>query len=415
MRILFISAFYPPYVIGGWEQLVQDINVHLQARGHHTLVLTSNYQVPAGSIHRKDVHRLLHLESDLVHYRHLAFFRSHPGHLEHNLQITRDTLAEFRPDVVFVHGMWNLSRGIPWQAEQQLPGKVIYYVASDWPYAPSVHRQYWEAGAKRPLHKLLKRLLAPQALQRLEQEEQRFPLEFRRVLCVSQAVCAELHRQAGIPVENLRVVYNGVEVDRFVPRSIGSGPKRGLSILYAGSLVPHKGVHTAIQAIGLLAEKGELDGTSLTIVGSGNPEYEQGLRRMVAEKSLEDKVWFWPRVSREEMPALLSKFDALIFPSIWEEPLARMMQEAMASGLVVIGTPTGGTPEILENEITGLTFPPGDEKSLAALVSRLAADPQLRERLAANARRVVVERFNLDRMVDEIEGELKAVAERSLF
>ena len=71
---------------------------------------------------------------------------------------------------------------------------------------------------------------------------------------------------------------------------------------------------------------------------------------------LDSKIRFVGQVDRYEMPSVMIEHDVLVFPSVWEEPLARVVQEAMASGLVVIGTVTGGTAEILRDGVTGLTF-----------------------------------------------------------
>ena len=118
---------------------------------------------------------------------------------------------------------------------------------------------------------------------------------------------------------------------------------------------------------------------------------------------LHEFVTFNGPVSKDEMPAILQDFDVLIFPSIYEEPLARMTQEAMASGLVVVGTTTGGTKEILRNGETGLTFMPEDADGLAKQVARLTTGPDLCCRLAQAGRQTVLEKFTLDRMVREIE------------
>ena len=108
------------------------------------------------------------------------------------------------------------------------------------------------------------------------------------------------------------------------------------------------------------------------------------------------------------MPALLRRFDVLVFPSVWEEPLARVMQEAMATGLVVVGTTTGGSKELLVDGETGLAFAAEDAAGLAAQLTRLAAEPGLYPRLAKAGRQAVVERFNIERMVDQVEGYLRA-------
>jgi glycogen synthase len=105
----------------------------------------------------------------------------------------------------------------------------------------------------------------------------------------------------------------------------------------------------------------------------------------------------------------LQQFDILIFPSIYEEPLARMTQEAMVSGLVVIGTTTGGTKEILRDGETGFTFAPEDADGLARQVTRLILDPDLCYRVAEAGRQTVLENFTLDKMVKEIEVYLQEV------
>ncbi|HEX7972831.1 MAG TPA: glycosyltransferase family 4 protein [Anaerolineales bacterium] len=408
MRILFITAFYPPYIVGGWEQLVQDINTRLQGRGYTTQVLTSTYGVGAAS-QEPGVERALILDSDVVHYRPLDFFLNRHNTLEHNLSVTRAAITRFHPDVVFVHVMWNLSKAIPWQAEQLCPGKVVYYIANDWPYAPDNHTLYWRDPAQRSGRKLVKLLLAPLALKAIERESEAFPLEFKHVLCVSQAVQRDLTRFAAIPAENLQVVYNGVEVEQFTPAEPARGEGGDVSLLYAGSLVPHKGVHTALEAMALLARRPLPCKVTLTLVGAGHPDYEAHLKKMVQESGIEGQVSFWGRVPREEMPAVLRKFDVLVFPSIWQEPLSRGMQEAMAAGLVVVGTTTGGTTEILIDGETGLTFEAENAAELASRLEQLCRDAPLRKRLSENARKVILEKFDLQRMINEIEAALQQV------
>jgi glycosyltransferase involved in cell wall biosynthesis len=413
MRILFISAFYPPYEIGGWEQLVQDINLRLQKRGHQTLVLTSNHGAGSNQPAEAGVERILSLESDLIHYRPLDFFFRRQRQIERNLAATRMAIECFEPEVIFVHGMWNLSRRIPWLAERLCPGRVVYYVANDWPYAPNTHELYWLDPARKGRRRIFKKLMKPFALRIVGQEQKTYPLSFEHVLCVSRAIQKDLESKAGIAGHRIRVVYNGVEVDRFIPaRTPPERDERSFSLLYAGSVVPHKGVHTAIEAMALLAGKPELNQVSLTVVGSGHPDYEAGLKKLVAREGLQGRVRFQPRVARENMPTLLQKHDVLIFPSIWEEPLARMTQEAMAAGLAVIGTPTGGTPEVLIDGETGLSFLPGDAASLAQRIEQLSIDRELYARLVRNGRARIEQSFDIRRMVAEIEGYLaKVVAE----
>jgi glycogen(starch) synthase len=246
-----------------------------------------------------------------------------------------------------------------------------------------------------------KRFLSKFAMSMLANERQ-LDLRFEHVICVSARV-RDLLVDAGLPIQHARIIHGGTDIERFLDIHERDYQSGYLRLLYAGQLVRHKGVHTAIEAMVRLVKGRRINQVTLTLVGSGHPDYEAFLRDLVEKERLQEFVTFHQPVSKAEMPALLQQFDVLIFPSIYEEPLARMTQEAMASGLVVIGTTTGGTKEILRDGESGLTFAPEDADGLAEQIGRLIADPELCRCLAQAGRQAVLENFTLDRMVKEIE------------
>ena len=406
MRILFISSFYPPHVVGGWEQLVRDINERLQARGHLTHVLTSTYGIESTE-QDEHVSRLLHPDSDLYRYNPIREL-NHGRMVAENLEYTKKVINSFKPDIIFVHVMFNLSKGIPWQAEQMMPNRVAYWIANDWPFAPDPHTSFWMDPAGNPLKRAAKSIVGKIPLAQIEKENQRFQLEFKHVMCVSQAVLESLHAEAGICRKSLSVLHNGVETDLFKP--VDSRPdNKNLELLYAGSIVSHKGVHTILEALHYLAQQNRLNGMHLTIIGGGHPDYEARLDRYVEEHNLNEVVDIVGRVPRSEMAKRLRQFDVLVFPSIWEEPLSRMMQEGMSAGLTVVGTLTGGSGELLVEGETGLTFEKENPHQLADRLLELYANPELRKKLAQNGRDEVVKRFSMERMIDEIEDNLETI------
>jgi glycosyltransferase involved in cell wall biosynthesis len=389
-RILFVSAFYPPCEIGGWEQLVHDINIHLQARGYVTHVLTSDYRADEAP-REEGVSRLLELESDLHYYNVGTAFFDRRQREKRNQTRLRNVLAQFRPDTIFIHNLWNLSPTIAATLEQRYPETTLYYMASDWPYTPDVHTAYWQRPARRRLINYVKRCMLPLVTAR------HASLQMRRVLCVSHAIRNNLIEQAGLAPDQLLVVYNGIDPETFFPeptRQLDSS----LSLLYAGTFAPHKGVHTAIEAMKDVTE------AHLTLVGDGHPRYKTQLESLIAQHSLHQQVRFAPRMPREQMPAFLRRFDVLLFPSVWDEPLARMVQEAMASGVVVVGTATGGSAEILIDQETGLVFEPEDSAELARHIRYLQEHPDQRTRLADKALALVRHKFTIERMIDQIEN-----------
>lgn len=404
MRILFLSNFFPPARPGGYTQWCHEVAERLAQRGHTIGVLTSRYEMEKAPANESNIYRLLHLEGDLEYYQPLKFFTSWKKQHRENLASLERIIRQFAPDLIFVWGMWALSKAIPALAEQLLPGRVVYYLSDYWPAAIDMHSAYWQSPVQRWPMRLPKRVLGRVAMSILAKEVQA-DLELKNVICVSARV-RDILVEAGLPIQQARVIHGGTDIERFASVDKREYSPQKLKLLYAGQLVHHKGVHTAIEAMAKLVNQRKLDQVSLTLVGSGHPDYEASLRALVQRERLHDFVTFHEPVSKDNMPATLQQFDVLIFPSIYEEPLARMTQEAMLSGLVVVGTTTGGTKEILKDGETGLTFAPQDADGLADQVTRLIGDPDFCSRLSQAGRRAVIENFTLDKMVTKIEAYL---------
>jgi glycosyltransferase involved in cell wall biosynthesis len=405
MRLLFLSNLYPPHDRGGLEQLCYEMTTLLRQRGHVVRVLTSQYGLNGQSFSEPDVIRALHLEADVNYYRPLDFFTRRRQHETHNLSALRRTLDEFKPDRCVVWGLWNLSRALPQLIEQLLPDRVTYYIASYWPNEPDMHAQYWNLPANRPLGALVKAPLRALALAQLQRDRYPPRLHLKQVRCVSQYVRDTLVNAGSVP-DSAGVLFVGIDPAPFLRPSDPAAPTgdHPLRLLYFGSLVADKGVHTAIEALADLKKRGLSDRVQLTILGGGHPAYEEQLRAMTAEAGLSDHVHFAGRVPRAEVPAWLSRNDVFLFTSIWAEPMARSVMEAMAAGLLVIGSEVGGQIEMMQHGQNALTYPAGDAAALANAIELAFNDPALRTRLAHAGQQLVLERFTLQRMVADFEA-----------
>lgn len=413
MRILVLSNFYPPARPGGYTQWCHEVSDGLRKKGHDIRVLTSRHEAEkaaqqsptdAGEAH---VYRLLHLDGDFVRYNALHFFTQWRRQKRENETIVRSVIRAVEPDLVFVWGMWAMNHAVPAVAEQLLPSRVVYFISDYWPASVDMHTTYWQKPGRHPLTRPLRALLSKIALRMLAQEG-RPALRFRHAICVSDAV-RQILIDAGLPFHDAEVIHGGTRLNGFHnirPRSFDSGQ---LKLLYAGQLAQHKGVHTAIEAVASLVNEQGVRDVHLNVVGAGHPAYESSLERLVKRKQLDSFVTLRGRVDKEQMPDVLAQADVLLFPSIYEEPFARMTQEAMLAGLVVVGTTTGGTKEILDEGYNGLTFPAGDAEQLARQVSRLVHNPEFCRRLATNARSTVLDNYTLDTMVARIEAYLEQV------
>jgi glycosyltransferase involved in cell wall biosynthesis len=408
MRILFISNFYPPHALGGMEIRCGETVARLEARGHRCRVLTSRYGSDGASAATDDVVRALHLEADLNYYRPQDFFLQRPGHARANRQALRRQIDIFQPDIIFVWGMWNLSPHVAYWAEQAMPGLVAYAVAGYWPMEPGVHEAYWQLPAQHVLSEVLKAPLRRWVLRKLTKERAAYTLKLEHVACVSEYVRQKLLASGALP-HGARVIYNGIDPRPFMAVANPSPPRDGMRLVCVGNLVPHKGVHTAIEALGLLRRQNKLNDLHLTLVGGGHPDYETHLRELVHRRHLSAHVAFYGRVPRKQVADILAAHDVFLFTSVYEEPIARSVMEAMAAGLVVIGTPVGGQQEMLEHGVNALVYAPDDAEALAARIMQLEDDRALSDRLSAAGRQTVLDRFTLQRMVDEMEAWLEEI------
>jgi glycosyltransferase involved in cell wall biosynthesis len=188
-------------------------------------------------------------------------------------------------------------------------------------------------------------------------------------------------RKIGIQPKRASIVGNIVQAPNGFPR-VSHTPIR---ILAVGSLKPLKGYHDLLQALSILAGHGEA--FECILAGDG-PERER-LQELSVRLKLGSQVSFPGEV--EEVPALMAWGDILVHPS-HSEGLSNSILEGMASGLPVVATSVGATPEYIEDDHTGLLVPPGQPALLAEKIRLLMTREDLRERLGRTALSRVVER-----------------------
>ena len=155
-------------------------------------------------------------------------------------------------------------------------------------------------------------------------------------------------------------------------------------ILYAGVLIPRKGIHHLIRAFARVVQ--EFPEARLEIVGRDeNPEYAEELRREVARLGLNGRVSFVGEVSQVELANKMRRFCIFVLPSL-SEGLGRVVVEAMATGTPVVGSRVGGIPEMVQDGLTGFLVPPGDEEALAERLRWVLKHPQEAEAMGRRAR-----------------------------
>lgn len=159
---------------------------------------------------------------------------------------------------------------------------------------------------------------------------------------------------------------------------------------------PVKGVDVLIRALAL-CQNPRL--RVLQIGGDSEPSRTLGLHELARDLGVADRIT-WTGF-RDDVSDLLAGADLYVQPSR-SEGLCFALVEAAASGLAVIGTRRGGTPEIIDDLSNGLLVDAEDPPAMAAAMDRLAADKDLRDRLGEAARASAFERFDLDRQTERL-------------
>ena len=168
-------------------------------------------------------------------------------------------------------------------------------------------------------------------------------------------------------------------------------------VVSAARLVGWKGIQVAIQAMAGLRKSGRCRSLLL-----GDGEYRGRLEAQVRALGLEDIVTFVGAVSRAEIHRYYSLAAAGVFPSIGDEAFGISVVEAMACGVPVVATTSGGMPETVVDGETGFLVPPRDPGAIAGALAQLAADPARARGMGDKGRLRAVEHFDFARLTDDL-------------
>ena len=207
--------------------------------------------------------------------------------------------------------------------------------------------------------------------------------------------------EAGIEKDKLNIIPFGVDIDFYKPLKIPKDEKI-FHILAVGYLIERKGFEYLIKAVKEVLAQHE--NVRLTIVGSG--PLEKKLKNVIKELKLESNAKIMKNVSDDELLYLYNSSDLFVLPSVVDsqgntEGLGVVLLEAMACRLPVIGSDTGGIPDIIQNGETGLLVTEKDIFGLSNTILSLIENGELREKLAVNGYTRVKERFSWEKIAED--------------
>jgi glycosyltransferase involved in cell wall biosynthesis len=172
-----------------------------------------------------------------------------------------------------------------------------------------------------------------------------------------------------------------------------SDPGDDATILYAGRVIPRKGLLQLLAA--LVSVREEVPAVKLRIAGEAEsaPDYVAACRQLIEQQRLKDAVTFLGSLTMEEMVAEHARCALLALPSK-QETAPVVVAEAMAAGRAVVATRICGVPFMVEDGTSGLLVDDGDMDGLAAALVRLLADPAPRSQMGQRGRQIAQERFS---------------------
>lgn len=230
-----------------------------------------------------------------------------------------------------------------------------------------------------------------------------------------------LVREAGVRPDAVEVIYNGVDVGRFRPADTdekatllerfphGFRDDGAVIVGTVGRMAALKRPLHLVEAIGhVMADRPDV-GSRLRLALIGDGEQRAAVEAAVKRLGLEDQVWI--SGFRDDVAELMRCLDIFVLPSL-REGLSNTLLEAMATGLPVVATAVGGTPELVDDGVSGRLVSAEQSEEMAGALAELVDDAALRGHMGRQARHHACTRFSIAEMVHHYDSVYASVAGR---
>lgn len=373
MKILICSPGYPPDVRGGGEISTQLLCRGLRLRGLEVEVLAAHRETRLDHVDGIPVHRVKspnlywsfdsreksRVERAVWHLREGYDWRLPASYAE--------VIARTKPDVLHTSGIEDISPKI-WKLARKMGIPVVHTIRSYTLLCPSATLRRGETNCTSLCRSCLIAALPKRTFSR----------HVNAVIGISDYVL-QRHLNHGFFPEADRHVIPNIADDETCDTA--TRPRDGQSVVgFLGRLSPEKGLERIFAALHLLPPSAR---PPLLVAGWGAKDYEHSLEK--AAHGLD--VRFLGKIKPAE---LFSRIDLLVIPSLWHEPLGRIVLEANSFGLPVLAARRGGIPEIVFPGKTGWLFEPDDTDGLAGLIGNTCANASRLRAMASDCRAAAI-------------------------
>jgi glycosyltransferase involved in cell wall biosynthesis len=376
-HILMCCNFYPPFFVGGAE-----IIVHAQAKamiqaGHRVTVFCARHD--EAYAHYSMAEELYDTVPVIRLYLNAANFAL--GNNFHNAEVDRQfgqVIDRIKPDIIHLHNVAGLSLGM-----------ISVALARKVPAFLTVH-DHWGFCFKNTRLKAGMEICQDfsdcvTCAEQLSDREGKFDhvwlrndylaLQFSKLhgIISPSPYLAEAYISAGIPPEQMSVVSNGVDVDRFMglKQPVDRSP---VTFTFVGHLGFHKGLAILLEALESLHQDHKLgDLCHFNIVGEGNWGIQ--FSNFIGRHQLDQAIKLWGKVDHDQVDRIYQQTDVLINCSIWPENEPVTILEAMAAGIPVVASDLGGNRNLIDDRVNGRLYEATNAKALAQVITEIIADP----------------------------------------
>jgi len=364
------QSYYPRF--GGVTEHVHHTAQELRRRGHEVRIITSHFRGPAPDsefVHRIGYNILVPFNRAFVDFT-VGFTLK---------QELRELFAKHDFDIVHTHCPFAPS----------LP--VLAILAAHGPQVGTFHF----TGGVGVLQDVFRGLLT-QVAEKLDAK-------------IAVSATAANTARAVVPGDYV-VIPNGVDIERFTPAHAPFDEWRDpdkVNLLFVGRLDPRKGVHLMIEAMPEVVARTQ-GRARLLVIGDS---YLRARFEASVPSAVRDHVWFLGHVPREDLPRWYRTGDIFVSPASGNESFGIVLLEAMASGCPVVASDIAGFRSVVQPEVNGLMFEPGNVPALADTLVGLVNDPERRQLLSTRGRARALE-FAWPRVTDQIESLYRQVLTR---
>jgi glycosyltransferase involved in cell wall biosynthesis len=228
----------------------------------------------------------------------------------------------------------------------------------------------------------------------------------KKIIAVSHFTKRELLEYYKVPEEKIRVIHNGVDVDKFKPeqdknkikQELGLSPD-DLTILSVGRLYARKGLFTLIESVPAVIRR--FKNAKFLISGKGQSDEMRKLIAYAEKIGVKDNIIFTGYYPDKKLPRLYQAADVFAFSTFYEHhPFAVL--EALSTGLPVVTTSVGGIPETIESGKNGFLVEPFNPKQFADSILYLLGHPAEASEMGLLARKTILERFDWRIVVKDV-------------